>query len=113
TKKDEYLKAAKSIADFMIASLADDDGGGFFAATVDPDAVGVFAARRVPMDDNVMAIRFLAHLAKASPDKKYAVAIDRTLRAATDPVQIKARGRFLGDLLLALEESKGVRSVAK
>lgn len=113
TKKDEYLKAAKAIADFMIASLADDDGGGFFAATADPDAVGVFSARRVPMEDNVMAVRFLAHLAKASPDKKYSVAIDRTLRAVCDPPQIKARGRFLGDLLLALEESKGVRGVSR
>jgi uncharacterized protein YyaL (SSP411 family) len=109
TKNDEYLKRAKAIADFMLTDLADDDGGGFFAQTADPDAVGVFAARRVPFEDNVTAIRFLSRVAKASPDAKYKVAIGRTLRAVADPAQIKARGRFLGDLLLALEESKGTR----
>jgi uncharacterized protein YyaL (SSP411 family) len=113
TKNDEYLKRAKAIAAFLVAELADDDGGGFFAATRDPDAVGIFAARRVPFEDNVMAVRFLAHLAKAAPDKKWSIAIDRTLRAVSDPVQIKARGRFLGDLLLALDESKGARGAAR
>src|SRR5256885_8361738 len=112
TKKPDDLRHRKAIADFLVAELTDDDGGGFFASTVDPDAVGVFAARRVPFEDNVMAIRFLARVAKASPEPKYRVAIDRALRAVSDPAQIKSRGRFIGDFLLALEESKGVRGIS-
>jgi hypothetical protein len=104
------------MADFMIAELTDDDSGGMFASTKDPDAVGIFAARRVPFEDNVVAVRFLAHLAHGVPAadaKKYSVALDRLLRATSKPEEIKARGRMIGDYLLALEESKGVRGVAK
>jgi hypothetical protein len=87
-----------------------------FASTKDPDAVGIFATRRVPFEDNVVAIRFLSHLAHAVPvpdSRKYSLAIDRLLRATSKPEEIKARGRMIGDYLLALEESKGVRGVAK
>lgn len=116
TKKDEYLKAARAIGDFMVADLTDDDGGGLFAATKDPDAVGVFAKRRVPFEENVAAVRMFARLARAvlaADSSKYAIAIDRILRAISTPEEIKARGRMLGDYLLALEESKGVRGVSR
>lgn len=113
TKKAEWLERAKAIADFMLTELVDDDGGGLFGATKDPDAVGVFATRRVPFEENVMALRMFARLARASLDVKYKVAIDRVLRAISTPEEIKARGRMLGDYLLALEETKGVRGVAK
>ena len=112
TKNEEYAKKARAIADFMIADLTDDDGGGMFASTKDPDAVGVFATRRVPFEDNVVAVRMLSHLARALPPasaKKYSSAIDRLLRAISKPEDIKARGRMIGDYLLALDESKGVR----
>jgi uncharacterized protein len=116
TKNDAYLKSARAIADFMIADLTDDDSGGMFASTKDPDAVGVFATRRVPFEDNVVAVRMLSHLARAVPAaaaKKYGASIDRLLRATSTPEDIKSRGRMLGDYLLALDESKGVRGVAR
>lgn len=116
TKNDDYLKKARGIGDFMIAELTDEDGGGMFASTKDPDAVGVFAKRRVPFEDDVMAIRMLARLAHALPAadaKKYAIAIDRLLRAVSKPEEIKSRGRMIGDYIMALEESKGVRGVLK
>jgi uncharacterized protein YyaL (SSP411 family) len=113
TKSDEWLKAARVIADFMIAELTDDDGGGFFAGTRDPDAVGIFAIRRVPLEDNVMAVRMFARLARTNVDPKYKIAIDRVLRAVSTPEEIKGRGRMIGDFLTALEESKGVRGIAK
>ena len=96
---------------FLLRELVDDAGGGFFASTVDPDAVGVFASRRTPFEDNVMAVRLLARLAKLDPatSEPYRRAIGRTLRAIATPEEIKGRGRMLGDLLLALEETKGVR----
>lgn len=113
TKNEEWAKAAKAIADFMLAELHDEDGGGFFAATKDPDAFGVFSGRRVPFEDNVMALRMLARLARTSTDPKYKVAIDQTLRAIGTPEQIKTRGRWLGDVLIALEETKGIRGLLR
>ena len=116
TKRDEYLKKARAIADFMIAELTDEDSGGLFASTKDPDAVGVFAKRRVPFEDDVVAIRMLARLARALPARearKYGAAIDRLLRAVSTPQEIRGRGRMIGDYLLALEESKGVRGVLR
>jgi len=114
TKKAEYLGSARRIADFMLSpELFDEDSGGLFAATKDPDAVGVFAKRRVPFEENVTALRMLARLARAEIDAKYKIGIDRILRAVTTPEQIKARGRWLGDYLLALEETKGMRGVSR
>jgi len=117
TKNGEYLKRARAIGDFMLsAELSDEDGGGMFASTKDPDAVGVFATRRVPFEDNVAAIRMLSRLARALPAadaKRYGVGIDRLLRAVSRPEEIRSRGRMIGDYLLALEESKGVRGVLK
>jgi uncharacterized protein YyaL (SSP411 family) len=110
THDEEYLRRARGIADFMLRELADEDGGGLFAASADPDAVGVFAVRRVPFEDDVMALRTLARIARASTDASYRVAIGRILRAISTPEEIKARGRWLGDYLLALEETRGVRS---
>jgi uncharacterized protein YyaL (SSP411 family) len=105
-EREEWAAAAKKIADFMLAELVDASGGGLFATTADPDAVGVFAARRVPFEDNVMALRFLARLPR---DARRTLAIGRILRAISVPEEIKARGRWLGDYLLALEETKPAR----
>jgi len=111
THKGEYLSAARAMADFMLREMEDKAGGGFFASTVDPDAVGIFAVRRTPFEENVMAMRFLARVAKAEPQKAepYTRAIGRTIRGVATPDEIKGRGRMLGDFLLALEETKGVR----
>jgi uncharacterized protein YyaL (SSP411 family) len=116
TKNDDYAKRARAIADFMISELVDEDSGGMFASTKDPDAVGVFATRRVPFEDNVVAVRMLSHLARTLPAasaKKYVFALDRLLRATSKPEDIKGRGRMIGDYLLALDESRGVRGAAK
>jgi uncharacterized protein YyaL (SSP411 family) len=108
TGKVTYLDDAKRIADFMQRELAA-PAGGFFASTPDPTAVGVLAARRRPFEDNVMAIRFLAHLARSVPTDAYRGAIQRALAAVTTREAIDDRGRMVGDLLLAIEESRTVR----
>jgi uncharacterized protein YyaL (SSP411 family) len=105
----EWLDDATKIADFMLRDLADTKDGGFFGSTVDPDAVGVFAARRKPFEDNVTAVRFLARVAKATKDAKYETAIGSALRAIATPDGIAARGRMIGDFLEALDETRGVR----
>jgi uncharacterized protein YyaL (SSP411 family) len=112
TKKPELLAAATRIADFMMKELNDPILGGFYAHSIDPDAVGVFAARRKPFEDNVMAIRFLARRVRAggAGSEAYERAIAGAIRAIATPDEIKNRGRMLGDFLLALDESKGVRA---
>jgi uncharacterized protein len=108
-KREEWGARARAIADFVLSDLIDEEGGGLFASTKDPDAVGVFAARRVPFEENVMALRLLSRVARRTADPRYRTAIDRILRAISTPEEIKGRGRMLGDYLLALEETKGVR----
>jgi uncharacterized protein YyaL (SSP411 family) len=109
TGKAEHLGGAKRIAAFLLRDLQDGGGGGFYASTPDPDAVGVFAERRKPFEDNVTALRFLARLAKATHDPQYTAAIAGALRAIATPDAIKDRGRMIGDLLMALDETRGVR----
>ncbi len=113
TKKGEYAQSARTLADFVVTDLSDERGGGFFECTPDPAAVGVFARRRVPFEENVMATRVLAKLAHAVPETRvaYGRAIDRALRRVSEPGEIKARGRMIGDFVLALEETRGVRGV--
>jgi uncharacterized protein len=113
THRAAYLERAQALAAFLLAEMADPSTGALFSSTVDPAAVGVLAIRRVPSEDNVMALRFFAHLAHAAPASgpgaALTAAIARMLPALMQPEQMKARGRFLGDLLLALEETRGVR----
>jgi uncharacterized protein YyaL (SSP411 family) len=111
THKPEYARSAVGLADFIVKDLSDEQGGGFFESTADPAAVGVFARRRVPFEENVMAIRVLAKLAHADAGKReaYGKSIDRALVRVSEPREIKARGRMIGDLVLALEETRGVR----
>ena len=104
-----WLAEAESLAKFMHEALADRERGGFFAHTVDPDAVGVFAERRKPFEDNALAARFLLelhrqvdHLPAPSPHGEAAIA---TLRAVSDPKQVLAEGRMIGQYALALAEA--------
>jgi uncharacterized protein YyaL (SSP411 family) len=111
SKDPSRVTQAAKIVDAMLVEVEDVRGGGFFAHSKDPDAVGIFAVRRKPFEDNVTMLRVLARLARALPDRaaKYKRAIDRTLRAMATPERVKERGRMVGDFLLALEETKDVR----
>jgi len=56
-----------------------------------------------------MAIRFLARLQRLAPDDAYRNAVARALPGVANRQAVEERGRMLGDLLLALEETQGVR----
>jgi uncharacterized protein YyaL (SSP411 family) len=108
TRSPSYLEAAQRIGDFLVRELQAPTGG-FFGSTPDPTAVGVLAARRRPFEENVMAVRFLARLQRAAPSDAYKTAIGRALSVVTTRSAIADRGRMIGDLLLALEETRGLR----
>ncbi len=103
TKDPATLAAAQALADFLLRDLYDPRGGGFVASTPDPNAVGVFATPRKPFEHDVMAVRFLERLDRVAPDPRYAPAVARTLALLTKPESVEARGRFVGDLLLAID----------
>ena len=113
TKESVRVDQAVKIVDAIVDATEDARAGGFFSRSKDPDAVGVFASRRKPFEDNVTMLRVLAKLAKLSlvADRapNYKRLIDRTLRAIATPERIHERGRMVGDFLLALEETRGVR----
>jgi uncharacterized protein len=109
TREPEYLDAAKGVATLLTGELLDAQAGGFFSSTPDPSAVGVFATRRKPFEDDVMALRFLAHLARVAPSDTLRSAIARGIPVVANRPAIEQRGRMIGDLLLALEETRGLR----
>ena len=109
TGDERWLAHARTLAGFMRDELEDREHGGYFAHTADAAAVGVFAERRKPVEENGMAARFLLelhrqvdHLAEPSP---HAEAAARALRAVSDPEDLAEQGRMLGNYALALAEA--------
>ena len=110
THDSAYLDSARSIAQFMVHGLLDASaGGGFFSSTPDPRALGALAERRKPFEENVLAIRFLAKLARLVPTDEYRTVIGKTIAVVGTPGSVASRGRMVGDLLLALDETRGLR----
>ena len=106
------LAAAERIADLLASDLSDPATGALFGSTKDPDAVGVFAQRRVPFEDNVVAIRLFARLATVGHDERragYRALAERVLEGISRPEDIHGRGRMIGDYLLAIEDVKRLR----
>jgi hypothetical protein len=56
-----------------------------------------------------MAIRFLARMQRLAPNDATRDAIAHAIPVVATRTAIEERGRMVGDLLLALEETKGVR----
>jgi len=104
-----WLAHARALADVLRDQLEDREHGGFFAHTRDPDAVGVFAERRKPIEENGLAARFLLELHRQTdhldPPPSHAATAVRALRAVSDPTQLAEQGRMLGQYALALAEA--------
>jgi uncharacterized protein YyaL (SSP411 family) len=109
TGDEKWLAAARALADWMLTDLQDRERGGFFAHTADPNAVGVFAERRKPVEENALAARFLLglhrqldHLDAPPP---YGPAALAALKAVSDPKELAEQGRMLGQYALAVVEA--------
>ncbi|MEZ4385611.1 MAG: DUF255 domain-containing protein [Nannocystaceae bacterium] len=111
TGERRWLDQARALADLALRELRDPERGGFFARSADPAAVGVFAERQRPLEDNGEMARFLLDLARlaaaADPSDSgaasYTRAAEEALAAVADPQAIKAQGRVVTSYLLALE----------
>ena len=104
-----WLDAATQVAVFMQARLEDRERGGYYAHTEDPAAVGVFAQRRKPVEENGQAASFLVELHRyldgdgrtATP---YREAAERALLAVGSKESLEGEGRIIGRMVLALEQ---------
>lgn len=108
TGEKRWREAALRTAAAMEAELLRPaaEGGGFYAHTPDPAATGVFAERRVPLNENGVAARGLIHLGRLTDDERWTELAKSALRSQT-PATIEGAGRRVGDYLLALEELLG------
>ncbi|MCA9649408.1 MAG: thioredoxin domain-containing protein [Myxococcales bacterium] len=108
TGQRRWLGEAQRVAELMRAELEDAEGGGFYAHTVDPGAVGVFAQRRKPVEENGLAARFLIELHRyldgdGRRSTPYGTAAERALAAVGHPDTVHEEGRIIGRLVLGLE----------
>ncbi len=108
TREPGMLDAARRVADFLVRGLGD-AAGGFFSSTPDTHAVGVFAARRKPFEDNVMAVRFLWRLDRLDGSTAHAEVMAKTMAGLATKEGIADRGRMVGDFLLAVEEMRSTK----
>jgi uncharacterized protein YyaL (SSP411 family) len=99
-----YREAARRILTVMEHDLFDEATGAFWDRTVDPAAAGVFARRMQPFAPNLLAVRFLATLGRAT-DSALTQRARRTLAAICTPRALDERGRMLGEVLLAFDDA--------
>jgi hypothetical protein len=70
----------------------------------------------MPFEDNVLALRLLAGLVRLGAEAERTeeqAAIDQALRTLLRPEGIKAQGRMIGGLLIALEETRAARRLVR
>lgn len=117
TKDPALLSAALVVRDGMMRTMWDEEHGGFFTHTHDADAIGVFQQRRMPLDENAFAVRFLVALARLpSSSRAWAFAdedatamkkaVARTLFAVLTKENLDDRGRMLGEVALAIADAR-------
>lgn len=105
-----WRERAVRTAHFLVAELRHEDGG-FAAHTIDPRAVGDLARRRRPLVENAVAARALLRLSRLIdhdlPEEASAWRDAADGALAFDEGSLRARGRQIGELALALEERRG------
>ena len=109
TGEPTWRERAIRTARFLASELRHEDGG-FAAHTLDPRAVGDLARRRRPLVENAVAARALLHLSRLTdhdaPDEALAWREAADAALAFDAASLRARGRQIGELALALEERR-------
>lgn len=95
---------AKRTLLFTERVLQDQVHGGFYARTADETATGVFSERDKPYDDNAKLARVLLTLSHVEDEPSYRTAAERALTELADARGVAARGRQVGEYLLALEQ---------
>jgi uncharacterized protein YyaL (SSP411 family) len=100
-----WLALASRTVAFAEAELRSPEGG-CFAHTPDPTAVGVFARRGKPLEQNAVLAQVMLELAHRQDDEaRHARALE-LLRDIARPAAVARQGRKVGELALALERAR-------
>lgn len=102
TGEDSWLNAADGIGRATLATLHDDELGGFYATV--PDATAAIIAPRKPLEANGTAASFFYDLSIYTKDDTYDTVAATTIRAVADPAFIRSEGKITGEFALALEK---------
>lgn len=100
TGQRQWRDAAVKTASFALSLKAPKVG--FYAHTIDPAAVGVFAKRRIPLVENGVLARGLLHLGRLTGEASYLAAATHALQVGTTK-NINDSGRRSGEYLMGLE----------
>lgn len=100
----ELDEQAKRTLVFTERVLQDQAGGGFYARTADETATGIFSERDKPYDDNAKLARVLLALSHVEDEPEDRAVAERALTTLADVRRVAARGRQVGEYLLALEQ---------
>ncbi|MFL5350890.1 MAG: DUF255 domain-containing protein [Hyalangium sp.] len=104
TGEAHYREVALSVGERLLRDFGAPEGGALFGATPDSDAVGVFAQRERPFDQNVAAARFLAALHALTGEARWRERGREVLAGISTARGIAGQGRMVGEYLLAADE---------
>lgn len=107
SQEPRWLAHAVEIAEFLRGELAA-EAGGFWAHQADPEAVGVFAERRMPPDENGLAAQFLFELhgivdGDGSVATPWRALAEAAVRAVGTPALLEPEGKVISRWLFAIE----------
>lgn len=102
TGEDRWLEAAAKLGDATLATLHDQERGGFYATVA--DATAAIIAPRKPLESNGTAASFFYDLGIYTKDDRFRKVAASTIRAVADPVMIRREGKITGEFAVALEK---------
>ncbi len=102
TGDDRWLEHAQRTVE-ALDTLAHPSGG-FYAHSEDPAAVGAFAVRRRPVEENAVVARALLRLGRLRASSALQERAQETLQAVGVPAELRRLGRRVGEWIMAAEE---------
>jgi uncharacterized protein YyaL (SSP411 family) len=105
TGEERWLRRAREIGAVVRARLVDPEHGGFLDRTPDPGSSGVFAEPVRSLEPNGLAARFFLALGVLEPEGAWRPEALAAIAAQGEPSNVERHGRWVGGLLLAVEEA--------
>lgn len=102
TGEEKWLEAAAEIGKATLATLHDEERGGFYATVA--DATAAIIAPRKPLESNGTAASFFYDLGIYTKDDRFNDIANSTIRSVADPVMIRREGKITGEFAVALEK---------
>jgi len=104
TANEAYLTRAVEVAQLMVETFFDQEGGGFYDIAEEPEAIGHLAIREKTLADNTVAAEALIRLHQATRNDDYRQIAEATLSAFVE--SFRESGEFAADYGLAVHMLK-------